>query len=152
MKPNVARSAVDGARIMMRTAAKAAAGVLGIALAWGVSAAWAASFDCNVRGLSPAENTICGDPQLSRTDELLARKADVVARRMNYGQYLGLRHWQAAAARQRDLCGADRACITAHYRAHRRLLDRLQQCLETQFARRACLRGALAGDRETMRR
>lgn len=136
----------------MRNAIAILLGLLALLSIGASAAAWAASFECNARGLSPAESAICGDPQLSRTDELLARKADVVARRMNYGQYLGLRHWQAAAARQRDLCGADRACITAHYRAHRRLLDRLQQCLETQFARRACLRGALAGDRETMRR
>jgi uncharacterized protein len=117
-----------------------------------VPPASAASFDCKVRGLSPAEALICEDPQLSRTDEQVARRADAVARRMNYGQYLGLRHWQAASARQRNLCGPDRTCIGAHYRAQQRLLDRVQQCLDTRFARRSCLRNALGGDQETMRR
>ena len=125
---------------------------LAVALIWLSPVALAASFDCNARGLSRAEDAICGDPQLSRTDEQMARKADTIARRMNYGQYLGLRHWQAALAKERDLCGADRVCINAHYRAQRRVLDRLQQCLDTRFARRSCLRNSLAGDQEAVRR
>jgi uncharacterized protein len=136
----------------MRNAVKAGAGLLVVAMTWLSQAAWAASFDCNARGLSRAEDTICADPQLSRTDDQVARKADTVARRMNYGQYLGLRHWQAAAARQRNLCGADRACITAHYRAQRRLLDRVQECLDTRYTRRSCLRNSLAGEQESTRR
>jgi uncharacterized protein len=136
----------------MRKVAKAGVGPLAIALILASPAAWAASFDCNVRGLSRAEGIICEDPQLSRTDEQLARRGDTIARRMNYGQYLGLRHWQAASAEQRDLCGANRSCIDAHYRAQRRFFDRLQQCLETRYARRSCLRETLAGDRETVRR
>jgi len=140
------------ADVTMRKAAKAGLGVLAVALIWAAPAALAASFDCNVRGLSRAESAICADPDLSRTDEQVSRRADVLARRMNYGQYLGLRHWQADAARQRNLCGADRTCINAHYRAQRRLLDRVQECLDTRFARRSCLRNSLAGERETMRR
>jgi uncharacterized protein len=135
----------------MQLAARLLAGMLG-GLLIGAAAASAASFDCKVRGLSPAEAMICEDPQLSRTDDQMARRTDAVARRMNYGQYLGLRHWQASSARQRNLCGPDRACINAHYRAQHRLLDRVQQCLDTRFARRSCLRNSLAGDRETMRR
>ena len=126
--------------------------VLGGLLLGGPSTASAASFDCRVRGLGPAEAAICEDPQLSRTDEQIAKRTDAVARRMNYGQYLGLRHWQASSARQRNLCGPDRACISAHYRAQQRLLDRLQQCLDTRIARRSCLRNSLSGDQETMRR
>jgi len=137
---------------MMRRAAKTAAGLLVIAAALASPAALAASFDCNARGLSRAEGMICEDPQLSRTDEQLARRGDGIARRMNYGQYLGLRHWQAASAGQRDLCGANRSCIDAHYRAQRRFFDRLQQCLDTRYTRRSCLRETLAGDRETVRR
>jgi uncharacterized protein len=136
----------------MRRATKTVAGVLAIAATLVPPAASAASFDCNARGLSRAEGMICEDPQLSRADEQLARRGDVIARRMNYGQYLGLRHWQAASAGQRDLCGANRACIDAHYRAQRRFFDRLQQCLDTRYARRSCLRETLAGDRETVRR
>lgn len=136
----------------MRDAVKAGLGLLAVVSAGLSPAALAASFDCNARGLSRAEQAICADPQLSRTDEQLARKADLVARRMSYGQYLGLRHWQATSARERDLCGADRVCIAAHYRAQRRLLDRVQECLDTRFARRSCLRTSLAGEYETMRR
>jgi len=135
----------------MRKAVSAVVGLLA-ALIWVSPAALSGSFDCSERGLSRAEGAICADPQLLRTDDQLARRADVVARRMNYGQYLGLRHWQAASASQRDLCGADRVCISAHYRAQKRLLDRVQECLETRFVRRACLRNALSGDREAVRR
>jgi len=136
----------------MRKAVNAAIGPLGLILILPSAAALAASFDCDARGLSRTEATVCADPQLSRTDELLARRTDTIARRMNYGQYLGLRHWQAVSGEQRDLCGADRTCIAAHYRAQRRLLDRVQQCLDTRFARRACLRNSLAGEQETTRR
>ena len=139
------------ADIMMRKAVKAGVGLLA-ALIWAAPAAVGGSIDCNARGLSRAEGAVCSDPQLSRTDEQLARRADGVARRMNYGQYLGLRHWQAASASQRDLCGADRVCIAAQYRAEKRLLDRVQECLETRFVRRSCLRNALSGDREAVRR
>ena len=144
----------------MRKAFKAGIGALAVAcigLAPGgmpgdLPAALAASFDCKSRGLSRAEDAICTDQQLSRADEQLARRADAVARRMNYGQYLGLRHWQATAARERNLCGPDRACLNAHYRAQRSVLDRVQDCLETRYARRSCLRNSLTGDQETMRR
>jgi uncharacterized protein len=136
---------------MMRKAVNAGVGLLA-ALFWASSAALAGSIDCSARGLSRAEGAVCADPQLSRADDQLARRADGVARRMNYGQYLGLRHWQAASATQRDLCGADRACISGHYRAQKRLLDRVQECLETRFVRRSCLRNALSGDREAVRR
>jgi uncharacterized protein len=117
----------------------------------GTSAASAASFDCNAHGLSRTEAFICRNSQLSRTDERLARKADLIARRMNFGQYLGLRHWQATSAKERDLCGSDQACLNAHYRSQSRLLDRLQQCLDTRFARRSCLRNTLAGNRAAVR-
>jgi uncharacterized protein len=139
------------ADIMMRKAMRAGAGLLAV-LVWAAPAAVAGSIDCNARGLSRAEGAVCADPQLLRTDEQLARRADGVARRMNFGQYLGLRHWQAASASQRDLCGADRVCIAAQYRAEKRLLDRVQECLETRFVRRSCLRNAISGDREAVRR
>ena len=135
----------------MRKAVSAGVGLLA-ALILVSPPALSGSFDCSERGLSRAEGAICADPQLLRTDEQLARRADVVARRMNYGQYLGLRHWQAASASQRDYCGADRACINAHFRAQKRLLDLVQECLETRFVRRSCLRNALSGDREAVRR
>lgn len=136
---------------LMRQAAKLAVLSLGVAL-WLSSSAFGASFDCDARGLSRTEVAICADPLLSRTDEQVARKADTIARRMNYGQYLGLRFWQNEAARQRDQCGPDRTCINAHYRAQRRLLDRVQECLDTRFTRRACLRDSLAGDQAVLRR
>ena len=132
----------------MKRKALAALVALGVAGMWTSPRAHSASFDCDARGLIRAEVAICTDQQLSRTDRLTARRADALARRMNYGQYLGLRHWQATAAQQRNLCDIDRACIAAHYRAQARLLDRLQQCLESRFSRRACLRDSLTPDRE----
>jgi uncharacterized protein len=130
---------------------KAAVGLVGLALLW-IPVASAASFDCSSRWLSRTEMAICNDTQLSRVDEAVARRLRGFARRLNFGQYLGLRHWHAASARQRNQCGTDRICIAASYRAQARFLDRLQHCLEASFSRRACLRDLLVGDRETMRR
>ena len=131
------------ASIDIRAVALLAAGIL-----WQLPPVWAATFNCGLRDLSRSEAAICEDPQLSRLDDNLARKADAAARRMNYGQYLGLRYWQARWAELRNLCDGDRNCISAHYRAQARQLDRLQQCLDTRIARRACLRDTVSGDRE----
>ena len=116
-------------------------------------AAMAASFDCRSRWLSSTEITICDDVQLSRMDDRLARRLGAFARRLSFGQYLGLRHWHASSARQRNQCRTDRACIVTSYRAQERFLDRLQNCVEASVARRACLRDLIGvGERETMRR
>jgi len=124
---------------------------IGWATLW-TPVALAASFDCNSRWLSRTEIAICDDAQLSRMDDQLARRLGSFARRLSFGQYLGLRHWHAASARQRNLCGTDRTCIAASYRAQARFLDRLQNCVDGGFSRRACLRDLLTGERETMRR
>jgi len=133
---------------MMREAVRAVVAALAISAILASPPASAASFNCNAGGLSRAEIVICTEPQLSRTEELLARRINTVARRLNYGQYLGLRHWQAESALQRNLCGPDRSCISAHLRAQSRFLDRFQQCLESRLARRGCLREALSLERE----
>ena len=132
----------------MKQNALAALAAFGVAAMWAPPGAHSASFDCNQRGLIRAEIAICSDQQLSRTDTLVARRTDAIGRRMNYGQYLGLRHWQATAAQDRNLCDIDRTCIAAHYRAQARFLDRLQQCLDSRFSRRSCLRETLLPDRE----
>jgi uncharacterized protein len=108
--------------------------------------------DCGARGLSLTETTICQDPQLARADTLLERRLAGFARRMSFGQYLGLRHWQAEATRRREVCGADRSCIAAHHRGLARFLDRLQQCLDTSHSKHTCLRGTMRSDREALRR
>ena len=135
----------------MQGARRAGLGLLGLAILW-TPAASAAGFDCSSRWLSRSEIAVCDDAQLSRMDELLARRLGGFARRLNFGQYLGLRHWHAASARQRRLCEADRSCIAASYRTQARFLDRFQNCVEASFSRRACLRDLLSGERETMRR
>jgi uncharacterized protein len=127
--------------------------LLGSMLALWMPGAMAASFDCRSRWLSRAQATICDDVQLSRMDDRLARRLAGLGRRLNFGQYLGLRHWHATAARLRDNCRTDRACIVTSYRAQERFLDRFQYCLDASLSRRGCLRGLVAGgDRETMRR
>ncbi len=137
----------------MRRGASARAFVVCSALACAAPASWAASFDCNAQWLlNRAKAAICDDPALSRQDERAARRFDTLALKTNYGQYLGLRHWQHAWTRRRDACGSDRACIKAHYRAQTRFLDRVQDCLNTRLTRRACLRGTLTGEREVGRR
>jgi uncharacterized protein len=130
-------------------------GVVGLAqlgALLGAPPAAAARFDCASRWLTRTEQAICGDQQLLRMDEQLARKLDSFASRLNFGQYLGLRHWHAVQARQRGQCVADRDCIAASFRAQGRFLDRLQRCVSASLARRACLREILAGDQESSRR
>ncbi len=137
----------------MRRGANSTVLVTGIALACAAPASWAASFDCNAQWLlNQTETTICDDPVLSRQDERAARRFDTLALKTNYGQYLGLRHWQYSWSRRRDACVSDRACIKAHYRAQARFLDRVQECLNTRLTRRACLRNTLMGEREVGRR
>jgi uncharacterized protein len=114
--------------------------------------AGAASFDCSSRWLTPTERAICDDAQLSQMDDRLVRRLGGFAQRLNLGQYLGLRHWHATAARQRNQCRLDRACIVGSYRAQGRFLDRLQACVEGSLTRRACLRDLVSGDRATVRR
>jgi uncharacterized protein len=134
----------------MRRARRTVLSLLGLALA--APAASAASLDCNSRWLDRTELAICDDPHLSRMEEQLSRRLDGFAQRLNFGQYLGLRHWQAVWARQRSACAAERDCIAASYRAQGRFLDRFQKCVSASLARRACLRDLLAGDKETMQR
>lgn len=112
----------------------------------------AASLDCTSRWLSRTEQTICGDPQLRRIEEQLAQRLSGFAARLNFGQYLGLRHWHAMRARQRSLCAADRECIAASLRAQGWSLDRLQRCIGGSLTRRACLRDMLAAEQESSRR
>lgn len=135
----------------MRAAERIVLGLFGLALL-GAPVAAATGLDCNSPWLNRAELLICGDPQLLRMEEQLARRLDSFAQRLNYGQYLGLRHWSATWARQRGLCAAERDCIVATYRAQSRFLDRLQRCVNTSLARRTCLRDLVAGERDSARR
>jgi uncharacterized protein len=132
---------------------RAAAGaVLGLVSIIAVPIALAASFDCSARPLTQAEITVCNDPQLSRMEEQLTRRLNGLATRLNFGQYLGLRHWAGGWARERGECESDRDCIAANLRAQGRFLDRFQRCLTGSLARRGCLRDMLAGEQESMRR
>jgi uncharacterized protein len=118
-------------------------------LGWSAAAG---GLDCGSRWLNRAELLVCDDPQLSRTEEHLARRLDGFAQRLNFGQYLGLRHWQAMWARQRGQCEADRECILGSYRAQSRLLDRLQRCVAGRLAQRTCLRDLVTSERKSVRR
>jgi uncharacterized protein len=125
--------------------------LLGLALL-GAPAARGGGLECTSRWLTRAELTICDDPQLARIEEQLARRLDGFAIRVNFGQYLGLRHWHTALTRTRSSCASDRDCILASYRAQTRFLDRFQRCIATSLARRTCLRDLLASERDSMRR
>jgi uncharacterized protein len=105
----------------------------------------AASFPCYGTGLSPVELAICQDPQLSRLDDDVARKARSLLPRLSYGQYLGLRYWRSRGGEARDQCGPDQACLIAQYRAQNRLLDGLRQCLDRGGGRRTCWRAIMLG-------
>jgi uncharacterized protein len=128
------------------------AGAVGLTLVCAPVPGMAASFDCGARFLTPARIVVCRDAQLSRTDEQVARRVASLARRLAFGQYLGLRYWHSSSTEKRDGCQADRACLVASYRSQARFLDRLQQCLDNGLQRRACLRNTLNLDRETVRR
>src|SRR6266545_6460227 len=104
---------------------------LGLALAWGLGAGPALAVDCNARWLGETEAAICQDAQLSRTEDQVARRVTTLARRLGFGQYLGLRHWHALWGEERSRCSLERGCLTVSYRAQIRFLDRLQQCLDT---------------------
>ena len=136
----------------MRATAKAVFALLGLAAVWPASIVTAAPLDCRSRALTLTEATICQDSQLLRTDAQIDRRFTGFARRLSFGQYLGLRQWQAQSTRQRESCGGDRVCITAHYRGQARFLDRLQQCLDNTLSRRNCLRGTMRNDQEALRR
>jgi len=127
----------------------AVAGLIAWMLVWAPVPAAAASFNCKARALSASEQTICRDPQLSRADEQTIRRVDGFARRLNFGQYLGLRHWHSEQLRERDRCGVDITCLGTSYRTQMRFLDRLQQCLDSSQRRRACLRATIGNDRDT---
>jgi hypothetical protein len=139
-----------GEQMRSRSRFVAAAGLV-VLTAWPLTAQ-AASFECGSRRLTRAKTAICQDQQLSRTDEQLARRLVSLGRRVSLGQYLGLRVWNAGWVEQREGCRTDRGCITATYRAQSRTLDQFQLCLEGSLSRRACLRTAIEGDREALRR
>jgi uncharacterized protein len=153
MLPGERAAAEEGAGQDMRRRAlagsAACSGLIVLIVLWAPGPARGASFDCNARGLSPAALAICRDAQLSRADELLARRLLGLARRLNFGQYLGLRHWHSGWMQSRGGCGTDRACLAASYRAQNRFIDRLQQCLDNGLQRRACLRNTLNVERAT---
>jgi uncharacterized protein len=145
------------ARVRRRTAAMKNMGCVrmapvGLALICAPSLALAASFNCNLPSLSAAQVTICQDAQLARSDTQTERRLIGLGRRMGFGQYLGLRHWQQGWAQRRDDCQTDRTCLLASYRAQGRFLDRLQQCLDNGLQRRACLRNTLNIEIEATRR
>jgi len=128
------------------------AACLRLALVCGLGAGPAAALDCGARWLGETEAAICQDAVLSRTEDQVVRRVASLARRLAYGQYLGLRHWHALWGEERGRCNIDRTCLTVSYRAQIRFLDRLQQCLDTSQQRRTCFRNTLNVEREALRR
>jgi uncharacterized protein len=137
---------------MTKKAHTALAACLMLACATLSGAGPAAAVDCNARWLGETEAAICQDAQLARTEEQVARRVTVLARRLSFGQYLSLRHWHALWGEERIRCSLERNCLTVSYRAQIRFLDRLQQCLDTSPQRRGCFRNTLNVEREALRR
>jgi uncharacterized protein len=136
---------------MRKAISTGAAAFAGLTALWAATDA-AAGVDCNARSPSQAQVAICRDGQLMRSDAQTERRLLGLARRMGYGQYLGMRHWHHSWGQHRDGCLADRPCLVASYRAQNRFLDRLQQCLDNALQRRGCLRNTLNIEREAQRR
>ena len=135
---------------VMRNRLQAGLAVFAVALVAGAGAARA--IDCGSRWLGEAQLAICRDAALSRTEEHVVRRVSGLSRRLSYGQYLGLRYWQAVWGEERGRCHLDRGCLAASYRIQLRFLDRLQQCLDASQLRRTCFRTTLNVDREAQRR
>jgi uncharacterized protein len=146
------RGLAEGKATMKMTVQTGFAVCLGLVLACGPGAGPAAAVDCNARWLGETEAAICQDAQLSRTEDQVARRVTTLARRLGFGQYLGLRHWHALWGEERSRCSLERTCLTVSYRAQIRFLDRLQQCLDTSQQRRGCFRSTLNVEREALRR
>ena len=123
-----------------------------LTLLWVLGISPAAALDCLSRRLGETEVAICQDVQLSRAEDQISSRLSGFARRLSYGQYLGVRHWHAVWAQERSRCGAERGCLASSYRAQIRFLDRLQQCLDTSSQRRGCLRNTLSVEREAAQR
>jgi uncharacterized protein len=128
------------------------AACLCLTLACALGAGSAAALDCSARWLGETEVAICRDAALSRTEDQVVRRVSGLARRLSFGQYLGLRHWHALWGEERGRCSLDRRCLTVSYRAQIRFLDRLQQCLDTSQRRRICFRNTINVEREALRR
>ena len=137
---------------MKQRVQRGSAACLGLAFACVLGAGPAAALDCAARWLGETEAAICQDAQLSRTEDQVVRRVTGLARRLSFGQYLGLRHWHALWGEERGRCSLDRTCLTASYRGQIRFLDRLQQCLDTSQQRRICFRNTLNVEREALRR
>jgi hypothetical protein len=146
------RAGLNGRAAMKIRAQTGLAVCLGLALACWLGAGPAAALDCSARWLGETEVAICQDAALSRTEDQVVRRVSGLARRLAFGQYLGLRHWHALWGEERGRCSLDRGCLTASYRAQIRFLDRLQQCLDTSQQRRVCFRNTLNVEREALRR
>jgi uncharacterized protein len=127
-----------------------AVGLLGLTLPLGAPAA--RSLDCSARWLTRTELVVCADPKLQRMEEQIGRRIRGNASRLSLGQYLGLRHWQAERANDRNLCQTDRDCIKASLRAQARFLDRLQRCVSSSLSRRTCLLNLLVEERASLAR
>ena len=151
-KAVLARLATCLALTLALTLALSLALSLALTLLWVPGMLPAASLDCNTRRLGETEAAICQDSQLSRAEDQISSRLGGFARRLSFGQYLGVRHWHAGWAQERSRCGAERGCLAASYRAQIRFLDRLQQCLDTNSQRRACLRNTLNVEREALKR
>lgn len=106
----------------------------------------AASFDCNASDLSDTRLMICGDAELSRTDDRIARRVRALQKRQGLGLYLSMRYWSFRAGEARDACAQDRVCVLAAYRAQAIALDRLQSCLDSGMRKRSCLRAVLSSE------
>ena len=128
------------------------AACLGFALACLLGSRPAAALDCGARWLGETETAICRDAQLSRTEDQVSRRVAGLARRLAFGQYMGLRHWHALWGEERARCSVDRTCLSVSYRTQLRFLDRLQQCLDTSQQRRTCFRSTISVDREALQR
>ncbi|WP_175581612.1 lysozyme inhibitor LprI family protein [Pseudooceanicola sp. HF7] len=81
----------------------------------GGSPVLAASFDCDAAGLSPNEQTICGNRTLDDQDVEMATMYTFLVGLFAMGQAGEMRDQQTAWLKQREACGTDVACIKAAY-------------------------------------
>lgn len=110
-------------RLALSLAAAGLAACFALALA---PASEAASFDCG-RARTATESAICDTRALNDRDVRMAQLYDIVRRVVPMGTRGAQMDRQAAWLRERNRCGADRACLT---RSYDRRIGELNRLLE----------------------
>jgi uncharacterized protein len=88
-----------------------------------LSAARAASFDCDGKALQPDEKVICDTRSLNDADVKMATTFELISGLLAMGSRGTLQDEQTAWLKNRQACGADAACLKTSYETRLKQLD-----------------------------